>query len=323
MAGQSRLFKITTVGEIRPKRRTVSQQVRKVHRVGVLSDTARREATESRWRDALRQLGYVEGENLELLFVWADERFERFPGLLAELMRSNVEIILTISTPAAMAAKQATTTIPIVTMSAQPVAAGLVASLARPGGNVTGVFLPHADMAAKRLQLLKEIVPGLDSVAIVSNPENSATVAQADRAKAAARELDITAQVFELRALADVEPVMAAIVAKRAPGLVVMQDPIVCAAVGKLAALAAKHRLPASYPYTEFVDGLLSYGVSLSGMFAMAADYADKLLKGAKPSELPMRQPRKTEMVINLKTAKAMGITIPQGVLARADEVIQ
>jgi putative tryptophan/tyrosine transport system substrate-binding protein len=297
----------------------------KVHRVGVLSDTARREATESRWRNALRQLGYVEGENLELLFVWADERFERFPGLVAELVRSKVEIILTISTPAARAAKQVTTTIPIVTMSADPVAAGLVASLARPGGNVTGVVVQHADIAAKRLQLLKEIVPGLDSVAIVSNPDNSGTVAQENRAKAAASELGITAHVFELRTQADVEPVMAAIVAKRAPGLVVMQDPIVCAAVGKLAALAAKHRLPASYPYTEFSDAgaLISYGLSLSGMFAMAADYADKLLKGAKPSELPMQQPTKTEMVINLKTAKAMGITIPQGVLNRADEVIQ
>ena len=299
--------------------------MRKVHRVGVLSDTARREATESRWRNALRQPGYVEGENLALVFAWADERFERYPGLVAELIRSNVEIILTISTPAAMAAKQVTTTIPIVTMSAEPVAAGLVASLARPGGNVTGVFVQHADMAAKRLQLLKEIVPGLDSVAIVSNPGNSGTVAQENRAKAAARELGITAHTFALRTRADVEPVMAEIVAKRAPGLVVMQDPIVCAAVGKLAALAAKHRLPAAYPYTEFADagGLISYGLSLSGMFEMAADFADKLLKGAKPSELPMRQPAKTEMVINLRTAKAMGITIPQGVLNRADEVIQ
>lgn len=297
----------------------------KVHRVGVLSDTARREATQSRWRNALRRLGYVEGENLELMFVWADERFERYPGLVAELMRSKVEIILTISTPAAMAAKQGTTTIPIVTMSAQPVAAGLVASLARPGGNVTGVFLPHADIAAKRLQLLKEIVPELDSVAIVSNPENPGTVAQEARAQAAARELGIAAHIFALRAQADVEPVMAEIVAKRAPGLVVMQDPIVCAAVGKLAALAAKHRLPAAYPYTEFADagGLIAYGLSLSGMYEMAADYADKLLKGAKPSELPMRQPTKTEMVINLKAAKAMGITIAQGVLNRADEIIQ
>ena len=296
----------------------------KVHRVGVLSDTARREATESRWRNALRQLGYVEGENLALLFMWADERFERYPGLVAELMRSKVELILTISTPAAMAAKQATATIPIVTMSAEPVAAGLVASLARPGGNVTGVHAQHTEIAAKRLQLLKEIVPGLDSVALVSNPENSGTVAQENRAKAAARELGIAAHVFALRTQADAEPVMAAIVAKRAPGLVVMQDPIVCAAVGKLAALAAKHRLPAAYPYTEFADagGLISYGLSLSGMFELAADYADKLLRGAKPSELPMQKPTKTEMVINLKTAKALGITIPPGVLERADEVI-
>lgn len=296
----------------------------KVHRVGVLSDTARREATESRWRNALRQLGYVEGENLELLFVWADERFERFPGLLAELIRSKVELILTISTPAAKAAKQATTTIPIVTMSAEPVAAGLVASLARPGGNVTGVFVPHADMSVERLRLLKEIVPELESVAIVSNPENSGTVAQENRTKAAARELGITAHVFELRTQADVEPVMAAIVAKRAPGLVLMQDPIVCAAAGELAQLAARHRLPASYPYTEFsaAGGLISYGLNLSGMFEVAADQADKLLRGAKPSELAMQKPTKTEMVINLKTAKALGITIPQGVLKRADEVI-
>jgi putative ABC transport system substrate-binding protein len=298
---------------------------RKVHRVGVLSDTARRETTENRWRNALHALGYIEGENLELLFAWADERFERVPGLAAELARSKVEIILTVSTPAALAAKQATTTIPIVTMSAQPVAAGLAASLERPGGNITGVFLPHADMAAKRLRLLKEIVPGLDSVALVSNPENPGTVAQADHAKTAARDLGITAHVFELRTQADVEPVMAAIVANRAPGLVVMQDPIVCAGVGKLAALAAEHRLPGSYPYTEFSDAgaLLSYGVSLSGMFELAADYADKLLRGAKPSELPMRQPTKTEMVINLKTAKALGISIPPQVLNRADKVIQ
>jgi putative ABC transport system substrate-binding protein len=294
----------------------------KVHRVGVLSDTARREATESRWRDALRQRGYVEGKNLELLFVWADERFERIPGLVAELLRWKADIILTVSTPAAKAVKQATTTVPVVTMSADPVAAGLAVSLERPGGNVTGVFVAHAEIAVQRLQLLKEIVPGLDSVAIVSNPENSGTVAQANRTKAAARELGITSRIFELRTQADVEPVMAAIVAERAPGMVVMQDPIVCAAVGKLAALAARPRLPAAYPYTEFSDGLISYGLSLSGMYEAAAGYADKLLKGAKPSELPMQQPTKTEMLINLKTAKAIGIAIPQAVRDRADEVI-
>jgi putative ABC transport system substrate-binding protein len=301
-----------------------AQQSGKLHRVGILVTGARSDAVENRWRNALRQWGYVEGQNVVLQFLWAEERPERLPVLTAELVRSNVEVILTASTQAVVAAKKVTNTAPIVTMSGDPVGAGLAASIARPGGNVTGVFLPFAELAAKRVQLLKEIVPELRSVAIVFNPGNHASVTQLRSAETAARALSLTVHPMELRTQADIDSVVDATLAKKAGGLVIVQDSVAMAAAGKLAHLMAKHRIPASHAYSQFVDagGLMSYGVNLLVVYTLAASYADRLLKGAKAAELPMEQPDRFEMVINLKTAKALGLDIPPQLRLRADRIV-
>lgn len=301
-----------------------AQSTAKVHRVLVASDAARGETTEKRWRSALRHWGYVEGQNLVLQFVWAEEKPERLAGLIGERLRSNVDLILTASTLAAATAKKTTSTIPIVTITAEPVSAGLAASVARPGANVTGVYLPLADLAAKRLQLMKEVVPSVHSVAIVFNPAHPAAVAQLRSTELAARALGITVQALEFRNQGDVEAVDAAMLAKKPGGLIVMQDTVTFRASGKLAQLAARHRLPASHAYGEFADagGLFSYGFNLYEVFVLAAGHADKLLKGARAAELPMEQPTKFELVINLKTAKALRLTVPSELLLRADRTI-
>ena len=302
----------------------LAQQAGKLHRVGVLVTGARSEAAENRWRNALQQRRYVDGQNVALQFVWAEERAERLTALATELVRSNVEVILTSSTQAGVAAKKVTNTVPIVTMSGDPVGAGLAQSIARPGGNVTGVYLPFPDLAAKRVQLLKEIAPGLQSVAMVFNPGNHASITQLRSAEAAAGALGITVYPMELRTQADIDSVIEATLARKAGGLVVVQDSVTFAAAKRLAQLTGTHRIPASHAYSQFPDagGLMSYGVNLLAVYALAASYADRLLKGAKAAELPMEQPDKFEMVINLKTAKALGLTVPAPLRVRADRVI-
>lgn len=302
-----------------------AQQEAKVHRVGVLSELSHNPVTEHRWRSALRGRGYVEGENLVLIFRWAEERFGALPRLAAELVDLKVDLILTSSTPTAAAAKKVTTTIPIITQSADPVGAGLVSSLARPGQNVTGVFLPLVEMGAKRLQLLREVVSDLDSVAIVWNPANRTASDQAKKAEAAAETLGVAVHSIELVMQLNLEAAFAAMNAKRVRGLIVMQDPVTLRAAPRLAELAARYRLASSHAYREFVDagGLMSYGVSLPALFEATGRYADKVLKGASPADLPMEQPNKYELVINLKAAKALGLTIPPALLLRADQVIE
>jgi putative ABC transport system substrate-binding protein len=211
-------------------------------------------------------------------------------------------------------------------MSRDPVAERLVASVARPGGNITGVRLPLAEQAAKRLQLMKEVVPGLDSVAVVANMAGMGPDQDSLKSvEAAARTLGISTHVFDLRGQKDVDAVVAAAVAKRVRGLIVLQDPVLFRAGPKLAEAAARHRLPASHVYREFADagGLFSYGHSLWDIYLLAVSYIDRVLKGAKPGGLPMEQPTKFELVINLKTAKALGLTIPPSLLLRADQVIE
>ena len=301
-----------------------AQSPAKVYRIGILSEL-RVEDTQQSWLNALRQRGYIEGQNSVFEFRGAAERHELLPKLAAELVQLKVDIILTASTPPAVAAKQATTTIPILTMSADPIGAGLVTSLARPGGNVTGVFIPLVDLAQKRLQLLKEAVPKLTSVAVLWNPNNQPAHLQAKATEAAAHSLQITTFEVELPSQSDLENAFRVIAARRPHGLIVMQDPVMYKAGEKLAEFAIRNRFPASHTYRKFADagGLMSYGVSLTGLFEAVAGYADKILKGAKPEDLPMEQPTRFEFVINLKTAKALGITIPQSVLIRADEVIR
>ena len=295
-----------------------------LYRIGILTEL-RVEDLRGYWQDALRERGYIEGRNTIFEVRAAGEKFDLLPKLATELVQSKVDIILAGSTPPAVAAKQVTSTIPIVTLSADPIGAGLVRSLAQPGGNVTGVYVPVVDMAAKRLQLLKEAVPGLTSVAILWNPRNSTAQLQAKATEAAAHSLRLTTFSVEVTNQNDLDGALQLLRAKRPSGLVVMQDPVMLAAAKKLAEFAIKNRLPAFHPYREFAEagGLMSYGVSLKGLLELGAVYADKILKGAKPADLPMEQPSRYEFVINLKTAKNLGITIPESILLRADEVIR
>jgi putative ABC transport system substrate-binding protein len=301
-----------------------AQSEAKVYHIGILTEL-RAEDLRTYWRDALRDRGYIEGKNTIFEVRAAGEKFDLLPKLTTELVQSKVDIILTSSTPSAVAAKQVTSTIPIVTLSADPIGAGLVKSLAQPGGNVTGVYVPLVDMAAKRLQLLKETVPGLTSVAILWNSRNSAAQLQAKATEAAAHSLRLTTFSVEVTNQSDLDGALQLLQARRPTGFVVMQDPVMLAAAKRVAEFAIKNQLPAFHPYREFAEagGLMSYGVSLKGLLELGAIYADKILKGAKPADLPMEQPSRYEFVINLKTAKNLGITIPESILLRADEVIR
>jgi putative ABC transport system substrate-binding protein len=245
----------------------------------VLFEVSRSPRTEDLWRAAFRHGGYVEGQNAIFEWRYAGERFESLPALAEELVRLKVDVILTGSTPPAVAAKRATSIIPIITMSADPIGAGLASSLARPGGNVTGVFIPLADLGAKRLQLLRETVPDLDSVAILGNPLNETVRVQLTAAENASKAMGIAAHVVEMRGQPDLDQVFTAIRAKRVRGLMVIQDPVTLRAGRDIAKLAARHRLPTTYPYREPVDagGLMSYGPSNAGLREAAVGYADRV----------------------------------------------
>jgi putative ABC transport system substrate-binding protein len=302
-----------------------AQSEAKLYRIGILSEVRAEEGPKWGWQDALRERGYIEGKNTIFEIRGAAENFDLLPKLATELVQSKVDIILTFSTPPAVAAKGVTSTIPIVTLSADPIGAGLVTSLAHPGSNVSGVYVPVLDMAPKRLQLLKEAVPGLTNVAILWNPRNSTARLQAKATEAAAHSLSLTTFSVEVRSQSDLDGALQLLHAKRAGGFIVMQDPVMWVAAKKLAEFAIKNQLPGFHPSRVFADegGLMSYGVSLKGLYEAGAIYADKILKGAKPADLPMEQPSRYEFVINLKTAKKLGITIPESILLRADEVIR
>lgn len=302
-----------------------AQPAARVHRIGILSELTRSQAIEDFWRSAFAEKGYTEGKNAKLEFRWADEHFERLPALAEELIRLKVDVIVTGSTPPALAAKRLTTTVPIITISADPIGSGLVASLPRPAGNVTGVFVPYLELTAKRVQLLRETVPGLDSVAILFNPLNETARSSLQYAVDAARTMGIATTAIEMRTQADLDTVSTALAGSRVRGLVVIQDPVTLQAAREIAEIAAKLRLPGSFPYKAFAEagGLMSYGVSLRGVGEAAAQYADRVLRGAAPSDLPMEMPKRYEFVVNLKTAKALGIKIPQSILVRAEELIE
>lgn len=302
-----------------------AQQAERLHRIGVLTELTHDPSFEQRVRTAFRQHGYVEGRTAAFEFRWASERFETLSALAEELVRLKVDIIMTGSTPPAVAARRATSQIPIITVSADPVGAGLATSLARPGGNVTGLFLPLPELAAKRLQLLREVVPELDIVAIVWNPLNRTAESQFKAAEAAAKAMGVATKSVEMRQQGDVDTVFRTIAATPARGFVVMQDPVTLGAAAAIARLASKYRLPGSHVYRDFVDagGLMSYGVNLIGTFEASAAYAHRVLSGARPADLPMEQPSRMEFAINVKTAKALGLTMPSPLLLRADHVIE
>ena len=301
-----------------------AQSPAKVYRIGVFTDLSVEDAPKL-WQASLRERGYIEGKNAVFEVRAAAEKFNLLRELVTELMEAKVDIILTTSTPTALAAKQVTSTTPIVTFSGDPVGAGLVTSLAHPGGNVTGVYVPVVEMAPKRLQLLKEAVPGLSSVAILWNPHNSASQVQAKATEAAARSLGLTTFFVEITNESSLHSALQLLHTRRPSGFIVMQDPVLHDAAKTLAEFAIKNKIPAFHNYRAFADagGLMSYGVSRTGLYETGATYVDKILKGAKPADLPMEQPSRYEFVVNLKTAKRLGITIPQSILLRADEVIK
>jgi len=304
------------------------QQVRKVPRIGILwpfSPTIASPFADA-FRKGLDGLGYVEGQTIALEERWAEGRFDRLPSLAAELVRLNVDVFVAVSTPAARAAQQATRMIPIVmTLVSDPVESGLVASLARPGGNVTGLSLMHPELSRKRLELLKEVIPKVSRVAVLSDSSNPNTPPLLRETEAAARVLGVQLQVVEVRDPLELDSAFSAMTRERAGGLVVMPHSIFQDQRRRIVDLAAKSRLPAMYPWKEPVDagGLMAYGASVPDILRRAAVYVDKILKGAKPAELPIEQPTKLELAINLKTAKTLGLTIPQSFLLRADHVIE
>jgi putative ABC transport system substrate-binding protein len=277
------------------------------------------------FREGLRALGYVDGRNIAVMPRWADAP-QRLTDLAAEVVRNKVDVIVTQGTPAAQAAKRATSTIPIVmATSGDPVAVGLVASLARPGGNVTGNTILAPDLNGKRLELMRELVPGISRIAVLANPTNPITAVDLKAAEAAARSLGVSLHVLEVRDLNDFDRAFKAATDLRAGALLVFADPFILANRARIANLALGSRLPAVFGFSGFAEagGLADYGPDLTAMFRGAATYIDKILKGAKPADLPVEQPTRLELVINTATAKALGLQIPPSVLLRADRVIQ
>ncbi len=304
-----------------------AQRARKVHRIGWLSPASAADGLPNleALRAGLREFGYIEGQNLTIEARWADGRIERLPHLAAELVRLPVDVLCTAGTQASGAAKQATSTIPVVFANvAFPDQSGLVASYASPGGNVTGVAFIGPEYG-KRLELLKETLPKLSRVALIYNPDNPGSVLALQETQRWATALGVRLESHEFRGAHDFERVFGAIAGKRPDALMTTADPLISSYRTRIVDFAAKHRLPSMYPSGEFVDagGLMFYGGSIPEMYRRAAVYVDRILKGAKPGDLAIEQPTKFDMVINMKTAKALGIRIPQSILLRADEVIK
>jgi putative ABC transport system substrate-binding protein len=308
-----------------------AQQAAKVPRVGYLSALSGSDSQVQRNLEAFRQglsdLGYVEGHSIAIEYRWAQGKIERLPDLAAELVRLKLDVIVASGgVPVAKAAQQATKVIPIVmTGPADPVADGLVASLARPGGNITGLAIVSHELIGKELQLLKELVPKVSLVAVLWNPDNPGNRHQLRAAETAAQALGVRLQPLETRGPGEIDGAFAAMTRERAGALLVLLDSMLLAQRERIADLAARNRLPAVYGLQLHAQagGLMAYAANQLDVARRVASYVDRILKGAKPAELPVEQPTKFELVINLKTAKALGLTIPPSVLARADEIIQ
>lgn len=299
----------------------------KAPRVAYLSASSVQSAPVEAFRQGLREIGYVEGRNILIEYRWADGRLDRLPGPAAELVRLGVNVIVAANTPAALAAKNATSTIPIILVtSGDPVGSGLVASLARPGGNITGLSLMSSlAISGKPLDLLKEAFPAVTHVAVLANPVNPPTAGLLVETELAARSLGLRLRVVHVREPKEFDDAFNTIKNERVPALLVIADPLVNDNRDRIVAFAATNRLSAIYPYRSFVDagGLISYGASISDLSRRAATCIDRILKGAKPADLPVEQPTKFELIINAKTAKTLGIIIPQSLLLRADEVVR
>jgi len=305
-----------------------AQQAGKVYRIGFLGNsTAALEANlVGPFREGLRDLGYVEGQNVLIEYRWADGKYERFPALIGELIALKVDVIVTAGTPASLAVKKTTTSIPLVMVAVgDPVGTGLVASLARPGANLTGLVSIAPDLEGKRLELLREVVPKLSHVSFLVNPANAFHGASEKQARTAATALHLKVQFVGVRAESEFDQAFTAILRERPGAFVMLADRLFLHHRARIVDFTTRHRLPGMFAYRELVEtgGLMSFGPSYPGMHRRAAYFVDRILKGAKAAGLPMEQPTTFELVINLKTAKALGLTIPQSVLLRADQVIE
>ena len=296
---------------------------------GVSSSRASTRSAENQWITAfvqrLRELGWIDGRTIVIEYRWAEGRDERFAEIAAEFIRLKVDVIVTSGTPSAIAAKKATEVIPIVIAGAGDlVGTGLVASLARPGGNVTGLSMQAPDLAGKRIEMLREILPGLRTVAILANIGNPNSMLEMGEAHAAARTIGLDVVTSEIRRAEDIAPVFEALKG-HADVLYVCADPLLTTNRIRINTLALGLRLPTMHGFREYVEagGLMSYGANFPDLHRRAADYVDKILRGAKPADLPVEQPIKFDFVINLTTAKALGLDVPPTLLARADEVIE
>jgi ABC-type uncharacterized transport system substrate-binding protein len=302
-----------------------AQQVARVARIGFLGSASASGSASSvaALRSGLRDLGYLGNKDIVIEFRWAEGRYERLAELATELVRLNVDVLVTYGTPGVRAAKRATTTIPIVmAASADAVATGLVGSLARPDGNVTGLTIFGPEITAKRLELLKEAFPRARKVAVLFNPDTKGAGAQP--MEIGSKSLNVELQRIGVRGPGEFASAFSAMVTKRADAVFVTQEPMLNAYPKEIADLAAKHRLPAiGFNDLAEAGGLLGYGVNFLDLYRRAAYYVDKLLKGAKPADLPIERPTKFELVVNLKTARALGISVPKSVLLRADRVIE
>jgi len=299
-------------------------KVRRIGFLGAISASGYASQVEG-FRSGLRDFGYVEGKNLVVEYRWAEGQYERLPELVAELIRSKVEVIVTHGTPGTRAAKQATTTIPIVMATvADPVATGIVVSFARPGGNITGSTFSSPELNAKRLDLLKEVMPQITQAAIILNPNNPLIATHIKETGIVAKALKVGLQRFEVRGPDEFEATISSVAKARINAVVVSEDPVLIANVARIAVLATKQRL-ATAGNREFADagGLIGYGVNFPAIFRRAAYFVDRILKGARPGDIPVEQATRFELIVNQKTARVLGIKIPQSILIRADRVIE
>ena len=302
-----------------------AQQPKKVPRIGVISPVFQSAGMKA-FREGLHDLGYIEGKNIVIEYRYAEGKEDRLPALASELVRLNVDIIVVGGGNATLAAKNATKTIPIVMGTASdPVGTGLVASLARPGGNITGSTHISPDLSGKRLELLKEAIPKLNRVAVLTYHDNPAATLMLKETETAAQSLGLQLQILEVRGSNELENAFGVAKKGRAEAMNVLSSAFLSAERKKIVELASKGQLPAMYFDSQFVEsgGLMSYGANIADLFRRAATYVDKILKGAKPADLPIEQPTKFELIINLKAAKQIGLTIPPNVLVRADKVIK
>lgn len=324
-----RILSIVTGALLLAPFRVVAQPSTKVWRIGLITTRPRPASLEDDylgiWIGKLRELGYVEGRNFTIEARFADGDNTRLPALAAELVRLNSDLVVAAGTPAALAMQKATSTIPVVIAGvADPARFGLVATLARPGGNITGTAIMATDVSNKSLEFLQAFVPRLTNVAVLINPTNPIDPVALEQVRAAAVPARVAVAPFEASNVAEIEAAFAGIAQARVGALIVAPDPFFTGRARQIVDLAARNRLPAIYPFRPFVEagGLMCYGQNIYENFRLAATYIDRILKGAKPGDLPVEQPTKLELVVNRKAAEAIGLRIPQMILLRADQVI-